>query len=697
MNMDEHYVMNFRPYWAFHFTDITTAGNSNFITILLKKEPYFIVDYAKSNLIDYYWGSFRWRVTQGDLTLMPGKYYRAMLFRFMRRFFKYTIWMSGVNMYIPAWSFYENFFYDYFYSFLRNFYVYLNYILFSLLQYTSIVTLLLFFLTSRFIINVQFLTKYITSNVLMRHMYSFPSIFGKLFFLFLLTILILFSWKNYFLLLMFSLIGLYLFVMKSMVKFNVKFIFNIISSYFSNYILLYLKHIRLTLLSKLKKKKHRTLRNRYKYIIYIIFLIVSFFKTNFKHYFPYFFYYYYRIQKPAKKLIRWQLYYTVWDTPISYSLVNPLKYSDMSVPLVLKGSRGGLWVRTTKKTYAKHLMYENKNGLWFFRHKDRYDFWECSYEFGIHLYDQRELLVLNSDNFFNNFFVGARNVFTASNNKARIIGGVNHYDIYHKFMSSSDIHTYMRLSRIALVQRKISLALYWVYVYIAPKIVSVTYFIYTYIINRSVLILFFVSGWLRAQVEFTSFNIDPEYMPYLRFVEFYKLPGYLFFDYYLTKKTPYLGSDNRRHNQVYFLKELDGWIMRYKFFELKPEAYFVTNGGLQRGIMSFAPLLVMKLSKWTLLFYKHIPFEYLMFACISMLSHIWIFNRIFVIFDTYIYRCMYPSIWAKKKLIFNTSRVRFHHGMLRSRWLRNRRSMTNLKRGKYVHTRYNNLVENDLF
>lgn len=62
--------------------------------------------------------------------------------------------------------------------------------------------------------------------------------------------------------------------------------------------------------------------------------------------------------------------------------------------------------------------------------------------------------------------------------------------------------------------------------------------------------------------------------------------------------------------------------MRYKFFELKPEAYFVTNGGLQRGIMSFAPLLVMKLSKWTLLFYKHIPFEYLMFALISMLSHI---------------------------------------------------------------------------
>lgn len=101
--------------------------------------------------------------------------------------------MSGVNMYIPAWSFYENFFYDYFYSFLRNFYVYFNYILFSLLKYNSIVTLLLFFLTSRFIINVQILTKYVNSNVLMRHMYSFPSIFGKLLLLFLLTVLILFS------------------------------------------------------------------------------------------------------------------------------------------------------------------------------------------------------------------------------------------------------------------------------------------------------------------------------------------------------------------------------------------------------------------------------------------------------------------------------------------------------------------------
>ena len=62
--------------------------------------------------------------------------------------------------------------------------------------------------------------------------------------------------------------------------------------------------------------------------------------------------------------------------------------------------------------------------------------------------------------------------------------------------------------------------------------------------------------------------------------------------------------------------------MRYKFFDIKPEAYFVINGGLQRGITSFVPLLTMKVSKWTLLLYKHVPVEYLIFALISVLSHI---------------------------------------------------------------------------
>lgn len=697
INIDEHNLMNFKPVWAFSYLDMTTAQNSNFVTVLLKKQPYFIVDYPKSNLLDYYWGSFRWKVTQGDLTLMPGDYYRAMLHRFMRRFFKYTVWMSGVNLYIPSWAFYENFFSDYLYNSFRVLVVYLSYIIFSLLKYKSIVSLLWFFLAARLIININVLVKYISGNIMMQHSYLSPSIFTKAFIFIILLGLILFTWKNYFLFLLFSFFLFYSFVIRVLSLYGGFLHYNKLSYYFSKFVYFLVISVRVKVLSLLKKKKNRKLRYRYKYFMYVILSVSAILNRSFRYYFSYLFPYYVKLQKPLKKVIRWQLYYTAWDTHISSSLVNPLKYSDMSVPVVLKGSRGGLWVRTTKKTYAKHLMYENKNGLWFFRHKDRYDVWECSHEFGIHIYDQKELLVLNSDNFFNNFFIGAKNVFTSSTNKAKIIGGVNHYDIYHKFMASSDIHTYMRLFRVALIQRIISLILYRIFMYISPIIVRIVYLFYSYVVNRSILILFFVSGWLRAQVEFTSFNIDSEYMPYLRFLEFYKLPGYLFFDYYLTKKAPYLTLDNRRHNQVYFLKQLDGWIMRYKFFELKPEAYFVINGGLQRGVMSFAPLLVMKLSKWTLLFYKHIPFEYLIFALVSLLSHLWIFNRIFVIFDTYIYRCMYPSIWAKKKLIFNTSRIRFHHGMLRSRWLRNRRSMTNLKRGKYVHTRYNNLSEGDLF
>ncbi len=692
LNIDKHNVMNFKPHFSLMLIDITKYSQLPSFKGYSSSETI----YDGAILLDYYWGSLRYRVNEGDLTLIPTECYERMVWPLTKRFLKYTVWMSGVYIYIPSWSSYENFFNQLLYNPFNYGFIYLKHIIFPILKYKFVITFLLFILLSRGIIYVHFITKYISGNVMLRNIYSFNKMFPRIFIVFLVfSLLTFFNWRTYLFIVLILFITFYFsFIYLMSANFPLS---NRLYPFWFKKNLLIINKVRIYILSKIKTKKYRIIRKKYKRIIYRLFLFSLYIKKFFRYYFFYNYYYYFRLKKPFKKTIRWQLYYNIWDINVSSSLVNPLKYGEMAIPLVLKGSRGGLWVRTTQKTYAKHLMYENKNGLWFFRHKDYYDVWDFSQEFGLHFYDQRELLFLNSDNFFLQFFEGSKKIFSAVYNKARIIGGVNHYDIYHKFITASDVHTYMKFFKLGLLQRSIGLIIYRVYMRLAPKIVDIVYLWYSLVLNRLILINFFISGWFRAQVELTSFNIDTEYIPYLRYVEFYKLPGYLFFDYYLTKKAPYLTLDNRRHNQVYAFKELDGWIMRYKFFELKPEAYFVINGGLQRGITSFVPLLALKLSKWTLLFYRHTPFEYLIFMFVSILSHIWIFNKIFVIFDTYIYRCMHPSIWAKRKLIFNTTRVRFHHGMLRSRWLKNRRLMRKLKSGKYVHTRYNTLDDNVLF
>jgi hypothetical protein len=101
--------------------------------------------------------------------------------------------MSGVNLYIPSWAFYENFFSDYLYNSFRVLVVYLSYIIFSLLKYKSIVSLLWFFLAARFIININVLVKYISGNIMMQHSYLSPSIFTKAFIFIILLGLILFT------------------------------------------------------------------------------------------------------------------------------------------------------------------------------------------------------------------------------------------------------------------------------------------------------------------------------------------------------------------------------------------------------------------------------------------------------------------------------------------------------------------------
>lgn len=241
-------------------------------------------------------------------------------------------------------------------------------------------------------------------------------------------------------------------------------------------------------------------------------------------------------------------------------LVNPLKYSDMYLPSGLKGSRGGLWLRTTKKNYAKHLMYENRDSLRFFRYRDNYKYflWQPYVDFGLHFYNQRELLNLNADNFFNNFFSGVKKVFTPTKNRAHVIGGVSHYEIYHQYLASSDIHTFIINAPFSKSVKYVSLFFYRIYMFFAPKFVDFVYSVYFYFYDQIHFISFFLSGVLRAQVEFTSYNIDSEYMPYLKFIEFYKLPGYMFFEYHLSSRTKFFTQDTRRHYQTYFFKEING-------------------------------------------------------------------------------------------------------------------------------------------
>jgi len=448
-----------------------------------------------------------------------------------------------------------------------------------------------------------------------------------------------------------------------------------------------------------RSKTHKKLKRAYRHLFYIIYLIIYKFKSMFRYYFWGDFFNGWRLQKPYRQIVRRRVFFNLWDFHKINALINPLKYHDELLPVSLKGSRGGLWLRTTQKGYAKQLMYENRDALRFFRHKDnyRYFYWQSSFDFALHYFNQRDLLSLTSDHFFSYFFTGARLVFTPSQNRAHIMGGVSHYENVHQFMSSGPVQTHIYPSYFARITRWFGLVSYVIFMYIAPRVVKLVLNCYLFLYYKLFYMSFFLSGWFRYQVEFTSYNVDPDYLPYLRFVEFYKLFSYLPVDYYLYNKFNYFLSDNRRHYHVYYVKDIDGWNMRYKMFELTPTAYFISNGGLHRAILAFVPIIAVKLSKWALLFHMHLPLEYFMFALVSFISKIWFFHKFFQFLDLYIYRCINVSIWTKRKFLLNTTRLRLQHGMFRTRWIRNQKLLIKLKRGKYLHARENNYSSIDLF
>ena len=103
INVDAHYVMNYKPYLGFTQMDIAQSKNLFFF------DGYFVIGTTYSDLcsLDYFWGSFRAGINEGDFTLMPDEYYQLMIKRLVNRFLKYTIWMSGSYLYIPSWAFYK--------------------------------------------------------------------------------------------------------------------------------------------------------------------------------------------------------------------------------------------------------------------------------------------------------------------------------------------------------------------------------------------------------------------------------------------------------------------------------------------------------------------------------------------------------------------------------------------------------------
>jgi len=687
INTAYHYIMNWKPFWYLGVYDLNNPKYSVMLNYYDKNELSFEI--PSLQVLDYFWGSYRWRVTEGDLTLMPEKFYYKMFKRFLKRSLRWNYYFSAQFVYLPSFSqvfvSYENCLVDPIYKFLSYIYI----IILKYIRYSFLITGFFWLLFFRFVINLNFLYNYLSlyslSPALVRSKNSFIIICSLIFFFYIITFT--FSQLFYCFILLFGLIYFsYFFIFSKQYGVLLKKLLKHLALFLRKNIIA----LKSTIHGKTKKIRRQRLNKLYSFKIlvkiYRLLLVLQ------KMFFDYSSHRYYNnliLYKKMKRLKRHEVFFDCWDTSASPLLINPQYYSNIFVPTSLKGSRGGLWLRASHKEYAKHLMYENTDALRFFHHQDtlKYFIWQPQYEYGLHFYNQRELVFLNSDNLFNTLFDGVRKVYTGSFNKAHVIGGVSHYDIHRQKLISFDINTFFKKSRLALGCSWVFLRLYWVYMYVTPSVIRLIYIIYNYFLYQLNYLLFFFSVFLRWRTEIISYDSDPEYISYLRFLEFYKLFSYKYFDYYLPKRSLYFFNDATRVDQVYFIKELDGWILRYKFFELDKTGYFMTNGGLQQALLGVLSLLILKMGKWSLLFYKHVPIEFLFFAAVSFISKIWFFHKFFIIFDNYIYKCAHASIWAKKKFVFNSGHVRFHHYFLRCRWKLNKRITPQMGHGRHLHSR----------
>lgn len=75
LNIDKHNVMNFKPHFSLMLIDITKYSQLPSFKGYSSSETI----YDGAILLDYYWGSLRYRVNEGDLTLIPTECYERMV------------------------------------------------------------------------------------------------------------------------------------------------------------------------------------------------------------------------------------------------------------------------------------------------------------------------------------------------------------------------------------------------------------------------------------------------------------------------------------------------------------------------------------------------------------------------------------------------------------------------------------------
>lgn len=218
-----------------------------------------------------------------------------------------------------------------------------------------------------------------------------------------------------------------------------------------------------------------------------------------------------------------------WHVNESFLGANPDIYSDMFIPVSLKASKGGLWIRASTSAFAKHSMYENQDAIRFFKHRDAIKdiIWEPTISYGIHVFDRRTLLERGNILLLNEMFKGAKYTYGVSD-KIALIGAVNHYERFVKFLSGYPLNTYIRQSFVFIIKYNFVKIFFKLVGFIFNKIINFFSILYSRFYSLYVFSQYFLGGIRKSIYDLLNYNLDSEFFSYSKFIEFYKLPGYLF-------------------------------------------------------------------------------------------------------------------------------------------------------------------------
>lgn len=687
INKAIHYVLDWHPVWCFGVYDFSIPPYGLIPKQLDAQGLKFEIPFPQ--LLDCYWGSYRWKVTEGDLSLIPDWHYGRMFKRFVKRVLKWSYFFTSNYIYIPVRSINDFYPHVYILATFESSFFYVYACFFKYIHYKYLTTLFFWVFIIQIFTNLNIFYRYLIAYPYGAQIYKTRYYFVSFLFLFIYLYIFTIGFVNFLYISILIFIVVYLLCVRLF-----KHPFRYFQARLLKTSIIFLRQHLLILKKAPKKKLKKTKKHQFQKdpMVKFLFRLYSFLlksHRNFSGYSPHYYYTKLRQYKKFRKFNRWQNFVDLWDYTKTPFMVNPHYYSDLCLPSSLKGSRGGIWLRTTHKDYAKHFMYENTDALRFFHQNDvwKYYIWEPASEYGLQFFNPRFLILSNSENFFNYFFNGVRQVFTDSPNKSFVIGGLSHYDIFRSQFIPYDVSSFIKKSKSALIFRSMTLIWYHYYIILNYIFINNIYKVYFYFLEKLRYVSFFFSEFLKFNIESTMDDVDPDYAHYGKFIEFYKLSAYKNFEYYLPKRSPYLFCDNSRSSNIYFLKKVDGWIIRHKIFEPTSSSYSLANGGLQQSLLSVSTFAVLKMSKWSLFFYNHFSFEFVLFAVVSLISKVWFFHRFFTLFDDYLYQIAYSAIHRNRRFAVRSLKFRVHHYFLRSRWKRNKQVRRHLAHAQHLHTR----------